>query len=501
MIYILARNLTKKSLSLLFLVFLIQCIHEEQIKQPENKVDASPKQIVTETKKPTKLSNESYTLKELFDSALQKTERIAIKKESIIQAEARKDSFFASFFPTLAFRYQQFVTTPNHSAHDREIRNRNNIINAYSNENYGTNISTPYDVSSSSSFGSSSSTVTSPLVRPGARLVLHIPIMTGLNEWTAYKNSKHEVKLRHLELRYDEGRMFLEIAQAYFNLLQLESNLESKKQILELTKESKNELERRVNLGRNKNSELSSIAAQIAKLEAEILGITDTISQMRDTMSFLTGLDSMFKVKNTNELPVTFDLSEAEKTVESRHDVNAAKLNVEIAKSEVLRAYGGHLPTASIDTFYTFPTGNSSGSSTKDLVNQFIIQVPLLSMGTVMAAVKQAESLQRQAELQLTQSVRFAREEVRKAYNSYTHSKQAEESYLVALNAMENNYRIILRDYNRKSATILDLSNSQIALQNAKEDLTRTRLQKQLNLVWLKVAIGEYPEKLEKQKE
>ena len=155
MIYILARNLTKKSLSLLFLVFLIQCIHEEQIKQPENKVDASPKQIVTETKKPTKLSNESYTLKELFDSALQKTERIAIKKESIIQAEARKDSFFASFFPTLAFRYQQFVTTPNHSAHDREIRNRNSIINAYSNENYGTNISTPYDVSSSSSLLSS----------------------------------------------------------------------------------------------------------------------------------------------------------------------------------------------------------------------------------------------------------------------------------------------------------------------------------------------------------
>ncbi|MBL0265051.1 MAG: hypothetical protein IPQ05_14600, partial [Leptospiraceae bacterium] len=53
-----------------------------------------------------------------------------------------------------------------------------------------------------SSFGGSgSSTATSPLVRPGARLVLHIPIMTGLNEWANYKSSKHEVKLSTLRIK------------------------------------------------------------------------------------------------------------------------------------------------------------------------------------------------------------------------------------------------------------------------------------------------------------
>ncbi|MBK8397517.1 MAG: TolC family protein [Leptospiraceae bacterium] len=501
MIYNLIVNLKNQKLILLFLI-LFQCNHEETRRETKINPEPLPDQVINETKIIKRTNETNYNLAELFHSALQKTERIAIKKEAIIQAEARKDSFFASFFPTLAFRYQQFVTTPNHTAHDREIRNRNNLINAYSNENYGTNISTPYNITNSPVFGgSNTSTATSPLVRPGARLVLHIPIMTGLNEWTSYKNSKHEVKLRHLELRYDEGRMFLEIAQAYYNLLQLESNLENKKQILKLTNESKSELERRVNLGRNKSSELSSITAQLAKLEAEILGITDTLSQMRDTMAFLTGLDSMFKLQNTNELPVTFDLSEAEKTVESRHDVNAAKLNLEIAKSEVLKAYGGHLPTASIDTFYTFPTGNTSGGNSKDLVNQFVLQIPLLSMGTVSAAVKQAESLERQAGLQLTQSIRFAREEVRKAYNSYSHTKLAEESYMTALNAMESNYKTILRDYNRKSANILDLLTSEIARENAKEDLNRIKLQKQLNLVWLKVAIGEYPDKLERPKE
>ncbi len=489
-------------LSYLFSIFLFQCSHEEQIKenskiQTENNTTSENR--ITESKiKKVNLEKESFSLQDLYFSALAKTERIAIKKEAMVQAEARRDSFFANFFPSLAFRYQQFVTTPNHANHDREIRNRNGLINAYSNETYNTNISTPYDIGNSTLFGgTSSSTATSPLVRPGARLVLHIPIMTGLNEWANYKSSKHEVKLRLLELKFDSGRMFLEIAQAYFNLLQLESNLQSKKEILQLTKESKIELGRRVSLGRNKPSELTSITAQIARLEAEILGITDTLSQMRDTLSFLTGLDSEFKVEKINEVPIEFSLEDAEKTVENRYDVNAAKLNLEIAKSEVLKAYGGHLPTASVDTFYTFPSGHATGGSTKDLVNQFIVQVPLISVGTITAAVKQAESIKRQAELQLTQSVRFAREEVRKAYNSYANSKKAEESYLTALKATESNYQVVERDYYKKSATSLDLLNAQIALKNAKEDVFRTALQKQLNLVWLKVAIGKYPEDLE----
>lgn len=493
------KQLVKLKYLLVVAVFLFQCGHEEQIKEnsqnPDpNKTDSFENLSIQKTK-PINPNKESFSLHDLYYSAIAKTERIAIKKEAIVQAEAKRDSFFASFFPSLAFRYQQFITIPNHAAHDRDIRNRNNLVNAYSNEVYGTNISTPYDVTSSS-FTSGTSNVTSPLVRPGARLVLHIPIMTGLNEWSNYKSSKHEVKLRLLELKHDSGRMFLEIAQAYFNLLQLESNLESKKQILELTKESKRELERRVGLGRNKPSELTNITAQIARLEAEILGITDTLSQMRDTLSFLTGLDSEFKISRIEEPTIHFGLEEAEKTIENRYDVNAAKLNLEIAKSEVLKAYGGHLPTASIDTFYTFPSGSTTGS-TKDLVNQLIIQVPLISMGTITSAVKQAESIKRQAELQVTQSVRFAREEIRKAYNSYANSKETEDSYAKALIATEKNFQVIQRDYYKKAATSLDLLTAQIALRNAKEDLYKTRLQRQLNLVWLKVATGKYPENLE----
>lgn len=488
-------NLTK---ILFFVLFLfIYCSHEEQIKDTEVEKDKAEnvENISTpnERIKPVSQPKETYRLEDLYFAAITQTERIAIKKEAIIQAEAKRDSFFANFFPSLAFRYQQFVTIPNHAEHDREVRNRNGLIDAYSNLVYGTRIATPYDIGNSSFGSSSSSTATSPLVRPGARLVLHIPIMTGLNEWATYKSSKHEVKMRNLELKYESGRMFLEIAQAYYNLLQLESNLQSKKQVLELTKESRIELERRVRLGRNKPSELTSITAHVSKLEGEILGIEDTVSQMRDTLAFLTGMEKEFKIEKVNESPIAIELEEAEKTIESRYDVNAAKLNLEIAKSEVIKAYGGHLPTASVDTFYTFPSGHVNGS-TKDLVNQFILQVPILSLGTIQAAVKQAESVKRQAELQLTQSIRLAREEIRKAYNSYIHSSKAEESYLKALSATESNYKVVERDYYKKAATSLDLLNAQIALKNAKEDLYRTILQKQLNLIWLKVAIGKYPE-------
>ena len=60
--------------------------------------------------------------------------------------------------------------------------------------------------------------------------------------------------------------------------------------------------------------------------------------------------------------------------------MNAAKLNLEIAKSS-FKTYGDIFPTASIDTFYTFPSGHTANTAKKDLVNQFIVQIPLISMG------------------------------------------------------------------------------------------------------------------------
>ena len=258
-------------------------------------------------------------------------------------------------------------------------------------------------------------------------------------------------------------------------------------------------MKRRVQLGRNRNSELLSLNSQISRLEAEILGVTDTISQLKDTISYLTGLDSNFKIEKKIEISIHSNFDEIEKKIETRHDIQAAKINLEMAKSEVLKAYGGHLPTASVDTFYTFPSGHIAGG-TKDLVNQFIVQVPLISLGTVSSAIKQAESLKHQMELQLTQTIRFAREEVRKAFNSYLHAISMEKSYTSALESTENSLNIIIRDYSKKSATELDLLNARIALITAKEDLNKTVLQKELNLVWLKVAIDEYPssEELEK---
>ena len=190
------------------------CSHEEEITKSKIFYNNEKGEIKSDTRS----TSNSFTLETLFANAIESTERLAIKKESITQAEARRDSYFSNFFPSLAFRYQQFVTTPNHAEHDRDIRNRNNLANAYSNTAYGTDISTPYNASNylNSSAGNSS-TVTSPLVRPGARLVLHIPILTGLNEYSLYKSSKHEVRLRNLELKHDAGRLYLEIAQTYYN--------------------------------------------------------------------------------------------------------------------------------------------------------------------------------------------------------------------------------------------------------------------------------------------
>ena len=114
------KQLVKRKYLLVLTVFLFQCGHEEQIKEISenpNEIKANSTQNTPLIKtNPVNTNKESFNLQDLYYSAISKTERIAIKKEAIVQAEAKRDSFFASFFPSLAFRYQQFITVPNHAA-------------------------------------------------------------------------------------------------------------------------------------------------------------------------------------------------------------------------------------------------------------------------------------------------------------------------------------------------------------------------------------------------
>ncbi|MCB1142338.1 MAG: TolC family protein [Leptospiraceae bacterium] len=467
--------------SLTYLIVL-SC-KSETIKINDGKIEKSitrhtgvTNQMLAEAKQKKKLN-----LGDLFVLAVEQTERIAIRQEALVQAEARKSAAWGGFFPSLSYRHLENFTIPDHRKHDREINRRNEIANAL--------LGVPTD---STSTTGTTRTQISPAFLPGDVLVLNVPIMTGLNEYSAFKTANEMVEVRKYEAQFEAGRLYLELAQLYYNILQLENTITTNRNILSVTENIIKELKYRVQLGKSRSAELYNASSQLAKLEADLQKSEDDLQILKSNL--LTKIGSKTEVElELESLPeeLKLPMELAMKKSDNRPDVRAAEFNLNAARAEIKRAWGGHLPTVSLNGYYRIP--RSGQPRNRDIFTQFVVQIPLLSAGTISSAVKEAESAGRQAEMVLEETKRTAGDEIRTTYRSYVNSGKILEAYKKSMEAAELNYKFQKRDLSQKLATSLDVFNALNTLQSSQNDYSRIQLQRYLYRVAFEIAIGNIP--------
>lgn len=424
-------------------------------------------------------SKPSLTLDEIYALAVTRTERMAIRQESVIQAEAQKNQAVGSWIPSLSFRDTQSTYFPNNHAKIAREQQQQRQLQA---------ILTGQSLLAAST--TSSSTLTTGV--PSRALVLHVPIFTGLNEYAGVKAAEPLIQQRRRELFHDAGRFYLEIAQAYFTVLQYESSLKSQEEVLTLSRQNLAQLEYFVSLGKVRRTDLSSARTTIARSEATIQATRDTLSSNRERLATLTGTaPSAILKRDLVWAEPGFTRDQADAVADQRADVEAARAGLEVAKASVTAAWGGHLPSVFVDGYYGLPQHNKT--YTKDIYAQLTIQVPIFSGGVTTAKIKEAESAKRQAELSLTQTRRLAALEIRQAYDAWRASREEVIAYKKALDAAHQNYAFQSDYYGRRLVTVLDLLTSLTSLAQAKDDYERAVLQEKLNRIWIGVSVGELP--------
>lgn len=318
------------------------------------------------------------------------------------------------------------------------------------------------------------------------------PLLTGLNEVAALKGAPHEIDQRRHELRHEAGRLLLDVTRAFYTVLQLEESRRSNAAIRELTEKQTAELRRRVNLGRSRPSEMLTVKAQLARLDAQLLDVEDRLSQQRETLALLSGIGPEQALKET-EAPqgVDFPLSRAEDEAEHRADVAAAKSAVKVAEAQVLAAQGGHLPSLALDgNYYLHRDGTLSDVKWDAGLS---LDLPLFSGGSVNGRVREAQSRKRQAELAHSTVVRQARQEIRASYRSLEAALKEVEAYDKALKAAQENYDVIAREFRLNLVTHLDVLRALSDLETAKDNYRRVRYQALVDRIWLGVAVGRLP--------
>lgn len=260
-------------------------------------------------------------------------------------------------------------------------------------------------------------------------------------------------------------------------------------------------LERRrlFSLGKITRADLSGAEADFSRSEASLEDFKYQLKQAEMALESLVGIGEgglrLSIPKGAISIPQNLS---PEERIAKRYDVIAAKENLKMAELNLKKAWGGHLPSVTLNNYYTIPEHNTTPN--KDITMQLSINVPLLSAGTITAGIKQAESAVRQAELQLSQAKRIATDEIRKAYESSRNSARLLSLYSKALNSVESNLSSQRRGFSFKTVSRLELLISEISFLDSEIAYRRAFYQHSLNTIWYSVAIGELP-KLKKLKE
>ncbi|TGN01189.1 TolC family protein [Leptospira yasudae] len=464
--------------AILFSVLIAGCTDDSAIRTNDGVVEPRLEEVTgVTTEKIRNISPEQeLSIDELYAYAVERTERIALKEEAIQQADSQKAAAFASFFPSLSLVYNKFYRIPGPNSH----------FNPYYTE------PNPYT-------GGSSSSSLPPTVGPGTRLLLSIPILNGVSQYTTYKAAGALTNVRMNEARYESGRLYLEIAQAYYNVLQLKEVILLEEKKTDLVRKTIQERRRLFSLGRITRADLSGAEADFSRSEASLEDFRYQLKQAEMALESLVGAgEGGLRLAIPKEAIVIPHNLTPEERIAKRYDVIAAKENLKMAELNLKKAWGGHLPSVTLNNYYTIPEHNTTPN--KDITMQLSINVPILSAGTITAGVKQAESAVRQAELQLSQAKRVASDEIRKAYESSLNSARLLSLYSKARNSAESNLSSQRRGFSFKTASRLELLVSETSFLDSEIAYRKAYYQHSLNTIWYSVAIGELP-KLKKSKE
>ena len=484
-IFIYGLNIKKQLLMMVF-ILIIQIVYgfittlyaiDDDVKKILAKVTG-----ITDDDVKTASSKKEITLFDAYVLAVNKTERLAIEGEFSIQAEERKLQAIESFLPSLSLRGTKAFPGPS-----------SNYIS---------------------------------IARSSLSLYARLPLFTGLSQVSQIKSSWADRKVKEFQLYRNAGILLADIASTFYSVLLMEKDLKNNEQLLDRYYQQVNELKRRVQIGRSRQSDILRTNTQIYKLQAQDKSLRTGYERVKLVLATLIGINSDFKLVESMHLgELVYTPTDIAKLVENRYDVKAAKEQVEYAKAGVLAAYGRHLPSIYLDGSYILPHTQEPQykySQWKRALQFSLSSNPLLSLGAAtylnygvptktrdyyfglgaelpifggditFAKVREANSVKRQTELSLSQTLRYAEKDIKDSLRAWESSKTEVEAYRKALVSAEENYRVVYDEYRKNLVTILDVLTSLTTLQDARTAYERSQLQLRLYRVNLGVACNEF---------
>jgi outer membrane protein len=339
------------------------------------------------------------------------------------------------------------------------------------------------------------------------------------DQWQQLKRSDSQVALAEANYRAAQQDLLVRVAQRYFDVLAAEDTLGAAEATLESVNRQLEQAEKRFEVGLIAITDVQEARAAHDSATAGVIAAKRSLASTHEALRELTGEAYQVLVKPAEDMPLdqpqpADEEQWVDQALEQNLNVIAARLGVDIAKSNVKIAQGGYMPT--VDLFAqrfendrdaeqvnkrivqvdnpTIPPGEpvagSADASRTDDVIGLRVNIPIYTGGATRSRVREQVYLHRAERERLEGALRQAERETRDAYLGVLAERarvqalqQSVKSNQTALEATEAGFEVGTR-------TTVDVLLARQRLFEAQRDYARSRYDYLINLVRLKSAAG-----------
>ena len=231
-------------------------------------------------------------------------------------------------------------------------------------------------------------------------------------------------------------------------------------------------MQKRVDLGRSRLSEVASAEARLRFVEADLQTLLSEEEIARQMLEFLTG-KTVTALDDSPFQPEVVAESEYLAKANERPDVQAAREALTAAKKFIVVQRAEFFPTAALNgNYYIKRVGNAADVDWDLTIN---VDVPLVQGTGPWGNVKLARSQANQAELQWRKAQRTALLEIRNAYTRYTSALLRTKALEKAVTAAEKNLSLQSEDYQLNLVNNLEVLQALEDVQNQRREYVRSK--------------------------
>jgi outer membrane protein len=379
------------------------------------------------------------TLKDCFQNALKQSEVLAESGESILQAEETYHLALGAVLPNLALNYT-FLRQDDH-AYTPALENQ------------------------------------SPASQDLWSVTLSQPLFHGFSEYAALREVKDSLASAKDADRWAAMQVYQDVATAFYTVLSLERN----KQLLD--DEIKQDYDGRIkelkdflDIGRARPSDVETVQADQALLQAAEVQVDQQISVEREVLAFLTGQDAAQPLE-ADDAPLgdAGNLDALIKDAEERPDIHAALMKEKAAEEFVSVNHGAHLPQVDLVGQWYPVARPGSVTPPVDWDASIVATLPLFQGFSLVSKDKQAESMQRQANVELARQRRQAASDIRNAWNTLSGDLAQIQAYDLGFKLADKAYQSLRRDFARGLDTNQDVLLALTQARDAQRSLEAAR--------------------------